>query len=105
MTMALWGGCFHYVIALGWTVFFFSIYPKIPILDRNKYLTGLAYGLFVWLVMNLVVLPLSNVNRAPFDFMRAIQGIAILMACAGLPIALVVGKYYRARLPASQREE
>ena len=104
MTMALWGGFFHYAIALGWTVFFFIMYPKIPILARNKYLTGLAYGLFVWLAMNFVVLPLSNVNRAPFDFMRAIQGIAILMACVGLPISLVVGKYYRARLPASQRE-
>lgn len=100
MTMALWGGFFHYVIVLGWIVFYIT-YPKIPILARNEYVTGLANGLFVWLVMNLVVLPLSNVDRAPFDFMRATQGIAILMAYVGLPISLVVGKYYRVRLPVS----
>ena len=104
MVMALWGGFFHYVIALSWTIFFFLLYPKIPLLARNKYLTGLTYGLFVWLAMNFVVLPLSNVNRSPFDLMRAIQAILILMVCVGLPISLVVGKYYRDASPASRRE-
>lgn len=102
--MALWGGLFHYVIALGWTIFFFLIDPKIPRLARNKYLTGLAYGLFVWLAMNFVVLPLSNVNRSPFDLMRAIQAILILMVYVGSPISLVVGKYYRDASPASRGE-
>lgn len=42
--------------------------------------------------MNLIVLPLSNVRRGPFDLEQAVIGAVILMFCIGLPIATIVGR-------------
>ena len=33
---AVYGLLFHYLIAFIWTIFFFLIYPKIPLLSRNR---------------------------------------------------------------------
>jgi hypothetical protein len=92
-TMPFIGLLFHYIIATSWTALFFFLYPKIKILSRNRFLSGIGYGAFVWLMMNQVVLPLSNVHQFPFDIVRAIEGIGILMVCVGMPISLIVGKY------------
>lgn len=92
--MAMMGLLFHYCIAFAWSIFFFLAYPKLRLLSRNKLLTGLAYGCFIWVVMNLVVLPLSNVPPVRFDMLRALVGIVILMFCVGLPIAVMIGRYY-----------
>jgi hypothetical protein len=55
---------------------------------------GLAYGVVVWSVMNLVVLPLSNARRGPFNLSGAIIAAVILMFCIGLPIATIVGRHF-----------
>lgn len=95
--MAALGLLFHYFIALSWTVFFFIIYPKIKIMRKNRYLTAVGYGIFVWLVMNLAVVPLSRVQRGPFTVRHIIVSAAFLMICIGLPLSLTIGKYYSRR--------
>ena len=92
--MACWGLFFHFVIAFLFTLFFFWLYPKIRLLSKNKIVTGLVYGLFVWSVMNLIVVPMSNTPKLPFDINKAIIAMLILMFCVGLPISLITGKYY-----------
>ncbi len=92
--MAWWGIFFHYGIALSWTALFFFVYPRFTLLSRNRFISGLAYGVFVWLAMNLMVLPLSNVPPLRFDIARAFLGTVILMFCVGLPISLITSKYY-----------
>jgi hypothetical protein len=92
--LAWWGFIFHFIIALGWTVLYFAAYRRIKALVRNQYISGLGYGVFVWLVMNLVVVPLSNTPPLPFDLSRALVGVAILMACIGLPISLIAHRCY-----------
>jgi hypothetical protein len=114
ITMAIAGLLFHFIIAFCFTLFFFFIYPKIKFLRKNLVVTGLVYGIFVWLVMNLIVVPLSNIpargklwtmvtntdgNRhavlqLPSDPTKMIIGILIIMFCIGLPISLIIGKYY-----------
>lgn len=94
MTMAVCGLIFHLCIALGWTTFFFLIYPKMKFLSQNKILAGLGYGLFIWLVMTRIVLPLSNVPQFPFRISQAIIGILILMAVIGLPLSFIASKFY-----------
>jgi len=96
-SMAVWGLLFHYIIAFGFTVFFFIIYPKIKLLQYNKWVTSVFYGLFVWLIMNMVVLPLSNTPLSTFNLLKAIRAIAILIACIGLPLSIIAGKYYSAK--------
>lgn len=82
----------HYLIALIWTVLFFVSARTFGWLTRHRVLAGLGYGVVVWLIMNLVVLPLSNVRHRPFQLWPSVVGAVILMLCIGLPIAAIVGR-------------
>ena len=93
-TMAAWGLLFHFIIAFGLTIFFFWLYPKINWLGKNKIITGLLYGVFAWLVTNLIIVPLSNVSPVTFVLSKAVIAALILMACIGLPISLMANKHY-----------
>lgn len=92
--MIVWGIFFHYLIAFSFTLFFFWVYPKVPFLQKNKVVSGLLYGLCVWLVMNLIVVPLSQVPPPTFELSNAIINILILMGCIGLPIAFFAHHFY-----------
>ena len=92
--MILWGVIFHYLIAFAWTLLFFFIYPASPWLRKNKYVTGLLYGIFVWVIMNGVVIPLSEIAQRPFNLNGALIGLSILMIAIGLPISVLTHRYY-----------
>jgi hypothetical protein len=93
--MVILGIIFHYTIAFSFTLFFFLIFPGLRILSKNLFITGLVYGIFVWLIMNLFVVPMSNVSQPPFHIKQAIIGMLILMFAIGLPISFMIGRYYR----------
>ena len=93
--MALLGLLFHYLIAYAFTVFFFLLYPRLKLVVVNKFLMAVIYGLFTWLVMNKLVVPLSNiVPPATFNWGNAIKNMLILIFMIGLPISLGASKYY-----------
>ncbi len=94
---AFYGLFFHYCIAMAWTVVFFLIYPKFTFLSRNRVVTGIGYGLFVWLAMSQVVLPLSNTPAFPFRISGAIIAALILMVAIGLPLSFMAHKFYSSR--------
>jgi len=94
ITMAAWGLLFHFIIAFGLTSFFFWLYPKISWLGKNKMEAGLLYGVFAWLVTNLVIVPLSHAQSPPFVMAKAAVAMLILMFCIGLPISLMANKHY-----------
>ncbi|PWT97133.1 MAG: hypothetical protein C5B52_14330 [Bacteroidetes bacterium] len=96
--MVIAGFLFHYFIATIFSAFFFFIYPAIPILRKNKIVAGLAYGIFVWVIMNLAVVPVSRVNRGPFHLQQVLIGMGILMLCIGLPISLMANRYWSRNL-------
>jgi len=50
----------------------------------------MAYGATVYVIMNLVVVPLSAVPKRPFAFDVVI--LVVHMICVGLPIALSVSR-------------
>lgn len=91
--MALLGLFFHYIIAFSWTTLFFLLYPRLRFLSGNKIIVGLGYGVFVWLMMNLVVLPIVNGSFQSFQ-LQSIIGMVILMVCIGLPISWRASEYY-----------
>ncbi|SEW52540.1 hypothetical protein [Chitinophaga arvensicola] len=93
-SMMWWGLLFHYIIALIWALVFFSIYPKIKTLHKHPIATGIIYGLLVWCIMNLVVLPLSNIPHGPLRLVNSVINILILMAMIGLPLSFMARKYY-----------
>ena len=93
--MVIWGIFFHYMIAMLFTIFFFLIYPKIRSFLPHPIITGLIYGALVWVIMNQVVVPLSNLPKKPvFHLKNAAIQMGILMLCIGLPISLMTKKYY-----------
>ncbi|MEP6927751.1 MAG: hypothetical protein ABI834_08945 [Ginsengibacter sp.] len=77
--MILSGLILHYVIAFAFTIFFFWLFPKIKIFSKNKILTGIIYGIFIWVVMNVVVVPLTNIATRPFNIGNAIINAIILV--------------------------
>ncbi|HEY5823802.1 MAG TPA: hypothetical protein VIT44_05535 [Cyclobacteriaceae bacterium] len=92
--MIVWGVIFHYFIALSWTLLFFFMYPALPWMRKNKYIAGLLYGIFVWIIMNRVVIPLSEIPQRPFNLKGALTGMSILMVAIGLPISILTHRYY-----------
>lgn len=95
--MVAWGAFFHYFIATGWAAAYFLIYPHITLLHKNKWISGLLYGgIVVWCLMNLVVVPLSQVHRGPFVLISVLKNMAILSVCIGLPVAWLADRYYKA---------
>src|SRR5580698_80975 len=58
MTMACYGLIFHFLIAFSFAAGYFLSFPYISFLQKHKIISGLLYGIFIWLVMNLIVVPL-----------------------------------------------
>ncbi|KAA2242755.1 hypothetical protein F0L74_09515 [Chitinophaga agrisoli] len=95
--MVLLGVCFHYLIALCWTVLYLTLFSRV--LACTALLTNaIIYGLFVWVIMNLVVLPLSKAAPRPFSASFALINIVILIIAIGLPCAYAA-KHYPLLLP------
>ena len=93
--MILAGFILHYAIAFAFTIFFFWLYPKVNVMSKNRIVTAIVYGLFVWALMNLVVVPLSRIAPRPFDYVNAMINMGILIICIGLPISFMAHAYYK----------
>ncbi len=93
--MVLFGLFAHYVIALGWTFLYYLLYKKFSFFSDYWIVAGFMLGIVIWLGMNKVIVPLSNVPLPPgtFDFAKAAKASAILVACMGLPIAYAMRRY------------
>lgn len=93
-TMIIAGLLFHYFIAIAFTAFFFLLFPKIKSFAQNKTLTGILLGIFIWTIMNLVVIPLSNIPTGPFNLVNSLINALILICCIGLPLSFITSSYY-----------
>lgn len=92
-SMMLWGLAFHFIIAYAFTIVFYWLYPKIKLMSSQIILTSILYGSFIWIVMNLVVLPLSHIPKYYPGFLKAGKDMVILMFTMGLPLSLMMKKY------------
>jgi hypothetical protein len=91
---AVYGLTLHYVIAMAWTLLFFYMGRKFRRIYHHKVLSGILYGMIIWIIMNLVVLPLSATPPIPFNYTAALTGILVLIAAIGLPLAFVSAKHF-----------
>lgn len=90
------GLLFHYAIAMTWTALFFLASSKIRSAGDRRVITGILYGCVCWLVMNLVVLPLSNTPPIPFNLKSAMIGAAVLVVAVGLPVSFLAARFEKA---------
>lgn len=84
----------HYFIAFCFTLFFFYLYRKNRIFGLNKFVAALLYGIFIWAVMSLVVLPLSALPSRKITIGNALLDSLILAVMIGLPVSLSARAYY-----------
>jgi uncharacterized membrane protein YagU involved in acid resistance len=87
----------HFFIAYVVTAIYFLAYPLIPFLSRYKVVAGLLFGVGIWLVMNLLILPNSNLPQGPANPVLKTIEIIWHAALVGLPIALIIARYYDAK--------
>jgi len=94
---AFLGLFFHYFIAMAFTLLFFAIFAKIKFLAYDKFLIGMLYAVFVNVVMDQVILPMSRLPRGSFDLSAAFIGWIVFGLVFGIPIAYNAYKYYGVR--------
>jgi hypothetical protein len=93
--MPLLGLLFHFIIAFMWTIFFFLIYPRLKFLSQNKILTAVLYGIFIWVIMNRFVVPMSKAAVSPtFNWKQSLIGASILIIAIGIPLSFLAYRFY-----------
>jgi hypothetical protein len=92
--MAIAGLLFHFLIAFGWTVLFFLVYPKFRLLSWNRVVTGILYGIFIWVMMTQVIVPMTKIKTGAFDISQATIAVLILIAAIGLPLSFIAHRFY-----------
>ncbi|MGA8279073.1 MAG: hypothetical protein WB784_12925 [Rhodanobacteraceae bacterium] len=93
-----WGLALHFLLAFLFATIFYCASRFLPVLVRHAVASGVIFGLFVFAVMNFIVLPLSAYPY-PIRFSWLGSGTNLLshMFLFGVPIAIAVRK---ASLPA-----
>ena len=88
------GVVLHFFIATVATAVYYAASRKLKFLVDQAVVSGLLYGVGVYLFMNFIVLPLSavpfKITYTPAVFAT---GVTIIMLCVGLPIALVIRRH------------
>jgi hypothetical protein len=87
----------HFIIATGWAALYFLASRRLPVLLRRPVLSGVLYGVVVFWLMRLVVVPLSAAPKFPGS--SSLLGLAVPIGihifCVGLPISLAVAWHER----------
>ncbi len=84
----------HFTIALLFTIVFFLLYPRLKFLRIDIALSAIIIGIIIWLIMNLVVVPLSNTPKYSFNPAYAIKAVLILIFMIGFPLSIIFKRYY-----------
>jgi uncharacterized membrane protein YagU involved in acid resistance len=89
---AVWilGLALHYVIAFSAAAIYCAASRRLEFLKTHFLVSGAFYGIAVWLVMNLVILPLSAfpLPVGPFTVAGMLGGLSMHMILIGLPISV-----------------
>ena len=94
--IVIMGILLHMLIATIWAAIFYLLYKNINWITNNILLSGILYGILVWIAMNRIVVPLTKIPRpASFDITKASIAMLILIFCIGIPIALITHKRMR----------
>lgn len=84
----------HFLIVFACAVTYFFTYPTIRFLHISSWLSSFLVALAAWIITTRVIIPVSQIQPAPFNATKVLIAIAILYGCIGLPITLIANKYY-----------
>jgi len=84
----------HFFIATSAAAVYYLASRRLAFLKHHPLVCGLFYGIAVFLVMNLIVLPLSALHvQGPFQLAGLIQGLLVHMVLIGLPISFSIRQF------------
>jgi hypothetical protein len=89
------GVVLHFLIAFSAAAIYCLSSGKLGFLKEHFFVCGLFFGIAIFLVMNLIVLPLSAVpfDTHTFKLAGLIQGLLVHMFLIGLPISLSAWRF------------
>jgi hypothetical protein len=88
------GVILHYFIAYSAAAVYCLASRKLDFLREHFLVCGIFYGMGFYLVMNLIVLPLSALHSAgPYQLHGLIQGLLVHMILIGVPIAFCLRRF------------
>ena len=85
---ALVGLVAHFFIAFAFAAIYVGAARFLPLSRRDAAMWGMIYGIAVFIVVNLVVLPHTAVVKSPFSLPLLLNGVLGHALLVGLPIAL-----------------
>ena len=95
----LLGIFFHFFIAFSFTLFFFLLYRKSKISVLNPFLLALIYGIFIWCVMTLIVLPLTALPPAKsINYGKGAIDAFMFGVTFGLPLVFSARRFFAVAL-------
>jgi len=88
------GVLLHFFIACSAAAVYYAVSRVLGFMTEHAVVCGMFYGIAIFLVMNLAVLPLSALHaKGPYRLAGLIQGLLVHMILIGLPIALSVKRF------------
>jgi hypothetical protein len=90
---AMLGLACHFFIAFTAASVFYLGSRRLKVLTERAAVSGIAYGVGVYVVMYWIVMPLSRIQRGPFSVSQTILAIVVHMVCVGLPISLNIRRF------------
>jgi hypothetical protein len=93
-SMAILGMFLHYLVAFTWTCIFFLLYPRLSAMWKNRVVTGIAYGYFMQIIMQFVVVRLSNAPKGPFNIKGFLINGGILCIAIGIPLSFIAYRHF-----------
>ena len=88
------GVLLHYSFAAAMAAFYFWASRRLRFLSDHWLVCGIYYGITIWMVMHLIVLPLSALhNPGPYSASDEVAGLVEHIITVGLPIAYSVRRY------------
>jgi len=97
MATAGLGLAIHFLIAFTAASVFYAASRKLTFLTQRPVISGLFYGVAVYLLMYWIVVPLAIVN-VRHSISRDVTAVIVHMVLIGLPIALVVRRFSRQQI-------
>jgi hypothetical protein len=95
------GLALHFFIAISMAVAYYLVARRWPLLWRQPWLCGAAYGVFLYVVMNYVVVPLSRAAAGSKDVLWVTLSVLAHMVLVGIPCAVFARRAVMAAPPSS----
>jgi uncharacterized protein YacL len=87
------GAALHFLIAFSAAGVFYGASRKLRFMTRQPVVSGVMYGVGVYLFMYWIVMPLSAYHKPPFSISATIIAIVTHIVCVGLPISFIIRRY------------